>query len=159
MEQVAQPSDDESCGFTSRRSQSRRTIQSLARSSRSVEQSRTAGADQFGFKVYRELKADCWRLGSLIRFRFRTAVLMAHAILIEQLFHLLRNHIPIVRNGNERDFFPGLRLVLRLRRRLFWFVTHCSSIHHPDEGRADYSKASSEDFSGKVLLQLSQVTK
>lgn len=36
----------------------------------------------------------------LIRFRFRTAVLMAHPILVEELFHLLRDHVPVVRHGN-----------------------------------------------------------
>jgi len=85
---------------------------------------------------------------------------MGHPIFVEQLFHLFRDHIAIVRDRDERDFFAGLRLVLGLRRlRLFWLFFHNRSIHHPHAGKGDYSKASSEDFSGKVRLQLLQVTK
>ena len=50
----------------------------------------------------------------LIRFRFRTAMLVADAVFIEQLFHLRRDHVAIVRHGDERDFLAGFgRLVGR----------------------------------------------
>jgi len=87
-------------------------------------------------------------------------MLVRDPILVEQLFHLLRDHIPIVRDRDERDFFARLRLIVRFRRlRLFWLLTHITSIHLSREGKVSYSKASSEDFSGKVLLQFVQVTK
>ena len=45
----------------------------------------------------------------LIRFRFRTAMLVADAVFIEQLFHLRRDHVTVVRDGDQRDLFPGFR--------------------------------------------------
>jgi len=99
-------------------------------------------------------------MGRLIRFRFRRTVLVRHLVFFKHLRHLLSNHIPIVRDRDERDLLARLRLIVCLRRlRLFWLLSHIASIHLSREGKASYSNASSEDFSGKVLLQLVQVTK
>ena len=85
---------------------------------------------------------------------------MGDPIFIKKLLHLLRDHIAIIRDRDERDFFARLRLIVRLRGlRLFWLLTHMRSIHLSREGKVSYSKASSEDLSGKVLLQFAQVTK
>ena len=85
---------------------------------------------------------------------------MGDSIFIKKLLHLLGDHIPIVRDRDERNFLARLRLIVRFRRlRLFWLLTHITSIHLSREGKVSYSKASSEDFSGKVLLQFAQVTK
>ena len=84
---------------------------------------------------------------------------MGHPVFIEQLRHFFGDHIAVVRNGNQRDFFPGLRLVRLRRIRLFWLLSHGCSIHQGNRQKGSYSKASSEDCCGKVFLQLLQVKK
>jgi len=78
-------------------------------------------------------------------------VLVADPVLIEQLFHFFRDQIAIVGDGDERDFFAALWLVLGLRwLRLFGLVVHGESIHYSGSKKGSYSKASKEDRSGKV---------
>ena len=87
---------------------------------------------------------------------------MRDFILFEEFFHLFGNHVAVVRDGDKRDFFSGLRSGFRfggVRRRLFWLVAHGHSIHDWDIEKATYSNASSEDCSGNALLQFWQVTK
>ncbi|HKT34207.1 MAG TPA: hypothetical protein VJR03_05210 [Nitrospira sp.] len=36
---------------------------------------------------------------------------MAYLVLFEQLFHLFRDHVAVVRDGDERDLFAGFRLL------------------------------------------------
>lgn len=85
---------------------------------------------------------------------------MGDFILFEEFFHLLGDHIAVVRDRDERDFLAGLRLLFGLRwLGLFGVLAHDLSIHHALEKKGSYSKASNDDFSGKVRLQLAQVTK
>ncbi len=91
-------------------------------------------------------------------------MLVTHPILVEQLGHFLRNHIPIVRNRDERDFFAGLGVGLgRLRvlggRCWAGLVAHKTSIHHSYRRKASYSKASNEERSGNCVWQFPHVTK
>lgn len=82
-------------------------------------------------------------------------MLMADPVFIEQFRHFFSNHVPIVRHGHQRYFFP-------LGGRRFWlfrcWLIHRVSIHHPPV-RVGYSKASRSDFSLKGCAQDVQVTK
>ena len=99
------------------------------------------------------------RLEKLVCFRFRTAVLVGDLVFLEQVGHFFGDHVIIILNSDERDFFSRLGFIFRRRRIwLFWIVTHSFSIH---QGMLwlIYSNASSEDFSGNCRLQPLQVTK
>ncbi len=55
-------------------------------------------------------------------------MLMGDFVFLEEFFHLLGDHVAIVRDRDERDLFAGFRL-LRLLRLLGWLglfgiVTH-----------------------------------
>ena len=89
---------------------------------------------------------------------------MRHPIFIEHFGHFLGDHVTIVLNGNERDFFSWLG------RRLwsgsfgglggsFWCLTHAEIIHHAGDEKGSYSKASREERSGNVFWQVVQVRK
>lgn len=54
-------------------------------------------------------------LGSLIRLRFRAAVLVGDLVFLEQICHFLGHHRIIVLNGDERDFFSRLGCFIRRR--------------------------------------------
>lgn len=79
--------------------------------------------------------ADVREIGlKLIRFGFGTAVLMADSVFVEHLGHLFGDHVTIVLNGNERDFFSHLGHGLGSRTFgtlgwTFWCLTHRHSIH------------------------------
>jgi hypothetical protein len=84
------------------------------------------------------LTADAER-GGLICFRLGTAVLVGHPIFLEQFLHLFRDHVPIVRNGDEGNLLPrfGGRLtggILSLRPGCIR-IRHRYSIH---ESGMDY---------------------
>ena len=87
-------------------------------------------------------------------------MLVGDFVLIEQLRHLLSQHIPVIRNRDDRDGFLGLgsRLTIPLGRRLLALirVAHTPSIHQP---RRRYSNDSIDDFSVKVFPQALHVTK
>ena len=71
-------------------------------------------------------------MAGLICFRLRRAVLVAYLVLFEQLFHLLGDHLAVVRHRDERDLFAGLgRLLGRLG--LFGVVAHNEIIHQGAE--------------------------
>ena len=89
----------------------------------------------------------------LIRFRLRTPVLVADPVFVEHLVHLLGDHIAIVLNGNERNFFSDLGHRLwsgnfRGCGGSFWCLTHRGSIHYQDSEKGGYSNASRDDCSG-----------
>lgn len=61
-------------------------------------------------------------------------MLMRHSVFIEHFSHFLRDHVPIVWNGNERDFFSYFGRTLRsrtfgIRGWALWCSTHIDSIH------------------------------
>lgn len=106
------------------------------------------------------LNADDCKLGGLVRFRLRAAVLVGHLVFLEQIRHFLGHHRIIILNSDEGDFFSHFRLFFRQRLVwLFWIVTHTSSIHQQGVLWLTYSNASSDDFSGNCRLQPLQVTK
>ncbi len=89
---------------------------------------------------------------------------MTHPVFVEHLRHFLGDHVTIVLNGNERDFFS------RLGRGLwsgslgglggsFWSLTHAGIIHHAGGEKGSYSKASREERSGYVFWHEVQVRK
>jgi hypothetical protein len=91
-------------------------------------------------------------------------VLVTHSVFVEHLRHFLGDHVTIVLNGNERDFFSclghghwigsfgGLGWTL-------WCLTHRQSIHYGGGEKGSYSKASREERSGNVFWQAVQVRK
>jgi hypothetical protein len=84
-------------------------------------------------------------------------MLVADAIFVEEFGHLLRDHVAVIGDGDQRNLFPlgggGLRLGL------FCLIAHKQKYTPPGGEKGRYSKASSEDFSGNVRLQFVQVTK
>ena len=87
---------------------------------------------------------------------------MRHPVFIEHLGHFLGDHVAIVLNGNERDFFPGFFRSFgcwRVWLWLFWLVVHAESIHYGGGEKGSYSKASREERSGNVFWQAVQVRK
>jgi hypothetical protein len=91
-------------------------------------------------------------------------VLMTHPVFVEHLRHFLGDHVTIVLNGDERDFFSRLGHGLRGwsfggRGLIFWGLTHGESIHHAGDEKGSYSNASREDCSGYVFWHAVQVRK
>ncbi len=87
---------------------------------------------------------------------------MRHPIFIEHFCHFFGDHVAVVWNGNQRDFFPRFFCTFcrrRVCRRLFWLVVHAESIHHGSGEKGTYSKASREERSGNVFWQAIQVRK
>ncbi len=89
---------------------------------------------------------------------------MTHSIFVEHRGHFLGDHVTVILNGNERDFFS------RLGHEIwsggfggcswsFWCLTHVESIHHAGGEKASYSNASREDCSGYVFWHALQVKK
>jgi hypothetical protein len=79
---------------------------------------------------------------------------MRHSIFIEDFGHFLGDHVAVVWNGNQRDFFPDLFYTFgrrRVCRRLFWLIVHVESIHHARGEKGSYSNASREERSGYVF--------
>ncbi len=104
------------------------------------------------------------REGVLIRFGLRTTVLMRYSIFIEHLRHFLGDHVAVVLNGNERDFFSWLGHGLwsgsfRGLGGSLWCLTHGKSIHHAGGEKASYSNASRDERSGYVFWHEVQVRK
>ena len=100
----------------------------------------------------------------LVCFGLSAAVLMTHPVFVEHLRHFLGDHVAIVLNGNERDFFSWLGHGLWSRSCNvldwnFWCVIHSKSIHHAEDEKGSYSNASREERSGYVLWHEVQVRK
>ncbi len=81
---------------------------------------------------------------------------MRHPVFIEHLGHFFGDHVTVVLNGDERDFFSRLGHGLRsesFRGRVwsFWSLIHTESIHHTGGEKASYSKASRKERSGYVF--------
>ena len=89
---------------------------------------------------------------------------MADPVFVEHLRHLFGDHVAVVRDGNERDFFShfghgsGSRSFGTLGW-IFWRVTHGQSIHQGEGEKGSYSKASREERSGNVFWHAVQVRK
>jgi hypothetical protein len=80
-------------------------------------------------------------------------MLVADSVFVEHLGHFLGDHVTIVLNGHERDFFSRLGLGLRSRSfgglgGSFWCLSHGESIHQAKGQKGTYSKASREERSG-----------
>lgn len=59
---------------------------------------------------------------------------MGDFVFLKQLFHLFGDHVAVIRDGDQRNFFPGLRLILWFPRLgLFTCFTHTSK-YTPDAG-------------------------
>ncbi len=91
-------------------------------------------------------------------------MLVTDPVFVEHLGHFLGDHVTIVLNGNERDFFSWLGHWLwsgSLGGRSWNFrrLTHEGIIHHAGGEKASYSKASREDGSGYVFWHEVQVRK
>jgi len=89
---------------------------------------------------------------------------MRDSVFIEQFGHFLGDHVTIVLNGDERDFFS--RLGHGLWNRSFeglgwtlWCLTHGDIIHHAGDEKGSYSNASREERSGYVFWHAVQVRK
>jgi hypothetical protein len=89
---------------------------------------------------------------------------MRHSVFIEHFGHFLGDHVTIVLNGNEWDFFSWLGRGLwsgsfgGLGGSL-WCLTHGESIHHAGGEKGSYSNASRDERSGYVFWQAVQVRK
>ena len=91
-------------------------------------------------------------------------MLVRYSVFIEHFGHFLGDHVTIVLNGNERDFFPWLGRGLWSgsfggRGWTFWCLTHTEIIHHVGGKNGSYSKASREERSGYIFWQEVQVRK
>ena len=91
-------------------------------------------------------------------------MLVTHPVFVEHLGHFLGDHVTIVLNGNERDFFSWLGHGLwsgsfRGLGGSLWCLTHGKIIHHAGDEKGSYSKASREDCSGYVFWHEVQVRK
>ena len=101
----------------------------------------------------------------LVCFGLRATVLMRDSVFIEHFRHFLGDHVTIVLNGNERDFFSHLGHGLWSGRLgdlvggIFWGFTHGESIHQAEGEKGSYSNASREDCSGYVFWHEVQVRK
>ena len=78
----------------------------------------------------------------LICFRFGTAVLVTHPVFVEHLCHFLGDHVAIVLNGDERDFFPDLGhgSGAGTSGQGFWCLTHRESIHYDLDEKGELFK-------------------
>ena len=89
---------------------------------------------------------------------------MRHPVFVEHLRHFLGDHVTIVLNGNERDFFSWLGHGLwsgsfgGLGGSL-WCLTHGKIIHYAGGEKGSYSKASRDERSGYVFWHEVQVRK
>ena len=101
----------------------------------------------------------------LVGFWFSAAVLVRNSIFIEQCGHFLGDHVTVVLNGDEWDFFSHLGHGLwrgslgGLGGGSFWGLTHAGIIHHAGDEKGSYSNASKEDCSGYVFWHEVQVRK
>ena len=91
-------------------------------------------------------------------------MLVADSVFVEHFGHFFGDHVTIVLNGNERDFFSWLGHWLWSRSFgtlgwNFWRVTHGQSIHQGEGEKGSYSKASREERSGNVFWHAVQVRK
>ena len=89
---------------------------------------------------------------------------MRHPVFVEHLRHFFGDHVTIVLNGNERDFFSWLGHGLWSGRFgglgwALWYLTHTEIIHHAGGEKGSYSNASREDGSGYVFWHEVQVRK
>ena len=89
---------------------------------------------------------------------------MADPVFVEHFGHFFGDHVTIVLNGNERDFFSWLGHGLWSgslggRGWNFWCLTHGGIIHHARDEKGSYSKASREERSGYVFWHALQVRK
>jgi len=91
-------------------------------------------------------------------------VLVTNSVFIKHFGHFLGDHVTIVLNGNERDFFSWLGRGLWSGSfgdlgRTFWCLTHAQSIHYGGGEKGSYSKASRDERSGYDFWQEVQVRK
>ncbi len=91
-------------------------------------------------------------------------MLVTHPVFVEHLGHFFGDHVTIVLNSNERDFFSWLDHGLwsgsfRGLGGSLWCLTHGKIIHHAGDEKGSYSKASREDCSGYVFWHEVQVRK
>jgi hypothetical protein len=100
----------------------------------------------------------------LICFGLSGTMLVTHPVFVEHRSHFLGDHVAIVLNGNERDFFShfghgfwsgGFWAV----GWTFWCFTHADTIHHAVGEKGSYSNASREDCSGYVFWHAVHVRK
>ena len=79
------------------------------------------------------------RAEDLICFRLGTAVLVGDPVFVEQFLHLLRDHVPIVWNGDKRNLLPWFGGRFPWRILSLWQgcirIRHRNSIH---ESGMDY---------------------
>jgi hypothetical protein len=83
-------------------------------------------------------------------------MLVTDPVFVKHLCHFLGNHVAIVLNGDEGNFFSDLGYGLwsgNLRDRVwsFWSLAHRKSIHYEGGEKGGYSNASSDERSGYVL--------
>ena len=101
----------------------------------------------------------------LVCFGLRATVLMRDSVFIEHFSHFFGDHVTIVLNGNERDFFSHLGHGLwggslgDLGGGSFWCLTHTEIIHYEAGEKGSYSNASREERSGYVFWHEVQVRK
>ena len=89
-------------------------------------------------------------------------MLVTHPVFVEHLGHFLGDHVTIVLNGNERDFFSHLGHGLGSFWNVgwtFWCLTHAEIIHYAGDEKGSYSNASREEGSGYVFWHEVQVRK
>jgi hypothetical protein len=89
---------------------------------------------------------------------------MRHPVFVEHLRHFFGDHVTIVLNGNERDFFSWLDHGLwsgsfRGLGGALWCLTHTEIIHYEVGEKGSYSNASREERSGYVFWHEVQVRK
>jgi len=91
-------------------------------------------------------------------------MLVTYPVFVEHLGHFLGDHVAIVLNGDEGNFFSDLGHGLwsgsfgRLGGS-FWCFTHAEIIHHAGGEKGSYSNASREDCSGYVFWHAVHVRK
>lgn len=90
----------------------------------------------------------------LVCFGLSGTMLVTDPVFVEHLGHFFGDHVAIVLNGNERDFFSRLghglwgRSLGDLGGGSFWCLTHAGIIHHAGDEKESYSNASREEGSG-----------
>lgn len=89
---------------------------------------------------------------------------MTHPVFVEHFGHFLGDHVTIVLNSYEGDFFSHLGYGLRSRNFgglgwALWCLTHKESIHYEEGEKGGYSNASKDDRSGYVFWHAVHVRK
>ncbi len=93
--------------------------------------------------------------GDLIRFRFRTAVLVGDLVFFEQIRHFFGHHCIIILNGDQWDFFSLFGLLFwQGKVRLFWMVSHMNQYTPPTITPSDLFKCFQRGFFRELPLAL-----